>query len=297
MITSTSVICRILLYVTIPVCIYYVILGNVKWIRYFCTALLCLLCVAFINANRVIQTTYEIKSSSLNQSYKILMISDTHFGGGQLKSMQLKALKDINTVKPDIVILAGDIVEELTTEEEAEELFSTIGRTGTRYGIYFVYGNHDYALNQDIHRFSRERLVEIIESNDIKILQDESVVLNDEIMLIGRDDRCNQYRKSLDELLDSNSDHYTIVVDHVPSDSGQWSYPVDLFLSGHTHAGQVWLLQEYLKYFGDGLLYGYYDLQDYDTIQIISSGAAVGAIPYRTAKHCEYVIIDLIAEE
>lgn len=253
----------------------------------------CVLGYAFSNANLITETKYSMSSDSLKDSYKIVLISDIHFGGGQFKNIQLSELKRLKEKDIDILILAGDITEEMTTEKDAARLFKALGDIETTYGKYFIFGNHDMAVNQRVHRFSEETLIDMLESNGIQVLRDSSVLINDDIKLVGRDNKMTGNRKQLNELLDREDTHYTIVVDHIPSDEEARKQPVDLFLSGHTHAGQVFLLGKYLECTSNDLLYGRCDFDNTENTQIVTSGAGVGAIPYRTSHSCEYVFIDL----
>ena len=69
---------------------------------------------------------------------------------------------------------------------------------------------------------------------------------------------------------------------------------VDLELSGHTHAGQIWPMGLVTEFFG-ALNYGLY--QEENCKVIVSSGTAGWAYTVRTGEHCEYVLIDLIPSE
>ena len=69
---------------------------------------------------------------------------------------------------------------------------------------------------------------------------------------------------------------------------------VDLQLSGHTHAGQIWPVGVFTELSG-GMNYG---IRTYDRLNgtfniIVSSGIAGWGYPIRTGGHSEYVIIDI----
>ncbi len=84
------------------------------------------------------------------------------------------------------------------------------------------------------------------------------------------------------------------MADHQPIESEENdAQGVDLQLSGHTHAGQIWptgVLSELLG----ALNYGQYRTGGCDVI--VSSGIAGWAYAMRTGEHCEYVVVDLKAE-
>ena len=84
---------------------------------------------------------------------------------------------------------------------------------------------------------------------------------------------------------------FHILADHQPNslkDNALAGY--DLMLSGHTHAGQIWPVGLLTELFGrDTRNYGYERIGGMDLI--VSSGIAGWGYPFRTGKHCEYVIV------
>ena len=127
-------------------------------------------------------------------------------------------------------------------------------------------------------------------------MRDASVIINDEIHIIGRED--SGYRGERAEIyaLLSNVDQgdYILVLDHQPKEYKEnTSSGTDLLLSGHTHGGQLWpanLLMEIIKF--NDATYGKYEL-DEDSCAIVTSGLAGWGFPIKTAAPAEYVIINL----
>ena len=85
------------------------------------------------------------------------------------------------------------------------------------------------------------------------------------------------------------------MLDHQPlglNDNAATS--VDLQISGHTHAGQIWPTGTLMQLMGiSELNYGYKKIEDMD--MIVTSGIGGWGYPIRTGKHCEYVIVDVHA--
>lgn len=109
-------------------------------------------------------------------------------------------------------------------------------------------------------------------------------------MIYKIDDYSNKERKDINELVNPYPDNYLIVVDHQPFYFiDNCKIGLDLQLSGHTHAGQIFPLR--LIYSISTYAYGLYHHQD--AILNVSSGGSGWLVPYRTEIGCQYEIITL----
>lgn len=249
------------------------------------------------NMNHVIRTEYRLGSPKLARNYKIALIADTHYGTIQDGSLLKENISKINAEKPDLVILAGDIVEEGTSKEEMREVFDVLGELRSTYGSYFVYGNHDPQNYSTDPEYTMEELAAAIESNGITILADQWVNLGNDLVLVGRKDagwnNSDKRRSSKGLLADIDKNRYVIIADHQPLDAEEnASLGADLQLSGHTHAGQIFPVGIINTLRGD-LNYGDFHFGDFTTI--VTSGFTGWGFAFRTQAHCEYVIINLTA--
>lgn len=246
------------------------------------------------NMARVTRTDYRIESTKLENSYRIVFLSDTHFGTIQSPQTLERVVEDINALCPDGVILGGDMVEEGTTKAAMEEAFRLLGGLRATYGIYYVYGNHDAQHYTSTPAYTPEELERAIESNGITILQDSWVPLGDELVLAGRDDAGSRTgRKATREVLaGAERGRYVLLADHQPVGAEEnAAQGVDLQLSGHTHAGQLWPIGVITTLTG-GLNYGQYQVDGCRVI--VSSGVAGWGFPIRTQGRSEYVVVDLV---
>lgn len=275
----------------------------VVWIRRICSsglggilAAALIMGYGYYNMNYIICTEYHFTTDKPIQKdgYRIAVISDTHFGSVQDKNILRKGIQKISAQKPDIVILAGDIVEEGTSYKELQEVFHLLSGISNRYGIYYVYGNHDRQPYTNSRTYTDEQLNQAITDNQIQILMNTFVNLNDEIILAGRDDGAwgnVRKRPSPDEVLaKADTEKYVIMADHQPVEIEEnIAQGVDLQVSGHTHGGQIWpvgLLTELMGQYN----YGCYEEKNEFKL-VVSSGYAGWRYPIRTGKHCEYVMI------
>ncbi len=275
-----------------------------KWQRLYGSGVLpmvLLACVMFygsINMNRVVQTDYTITTHKTirAEGYRVAFLSDIHYGTVQDKEVLQASIRQINAQEPDIVFLGGDIVEEGTSLEEMREVFYHLGCLDAPLGIYFVYGNHDRQADSNSRTYTDEELITAIEDNGITILEDETQLIAGELLLIGRADAAwdqQTTRKAIRELiLPRQEDLFLLTLDHQPLEAEENAAAgVDLMLSGHTHAGQLFPVG-YLTEWTGGMNYGLY--QTGNCLSIVSSGFAGWGYGIRTQGHCEYVIVDIL---
>ena len=207
-----------------------------------------------------------------------------------------KVVERINKESPDIVILDGDLVDESTTLPQMKEAFKTLSGIHNKYGIYYVYGNHDKNNYTSKPYYTPKALAEEITKDGITILEDNVEKINNDLVLVGRADRGdgNFIRKNITALtkgLDKNKQW--IVLDHQPCEYSEVKKAGgDIILSGHTHAGQILpigLISPMLHM--NDLNYGY--VKEGNLNEIVTSGIAGWGYPIRTEKHSEYVIINI----
>lgn len=254
--------------------------------------------LGYFNLHSVVATNYTVYTDKAirTDGYRVALIADVHFGVS-IDSEQLKQKCDeISANNVDFVILCGDIVDNSTTADEMKTVFETFGGIESKYGVFYVYGNHDRPMSLLRSEYTQEELVKVIENAGITILQDETEIINSELALVGREDRMSGSRDSVDSLVSViDEDKFILVADHQPNQYDEnVQANVDLIVSGHTHGGQLFPLNVVMNVFGinDGV-YGQYQLSE-NTQAIVTSGLAGWSYPVKTAAPAEYVIIDIV---
>lgn len=253
----------------------------------------------FYTMNHIQKTEYDVMTVKQIDDYNVALLTDIHYDTVQNPDILKEKIVQINKENPDIVILGGDIVEEGTSKEKMEEVFALLGKMENKYGIYYVYGNHDRQPYTTERTYTNEQLETAITKNGIQILEDKYVEINDEIILAGRDDAAwsgtanratsKEIYKTLSE--EERNKKFMLMIDHQPigvEENGMEG--MDLQLSGHTHAGQIWpvgILSEMT-----GILnYGMYHRGTCRAI--VSSGVAGWRYAIRTGGQCEYVVVHI----
>lgn len=261
-----------------------------------------ILVYGYWNINNIVQKDYTVYTNKAirAEGYRIAMISDLHYGNVMNKNKLEKACSEIDKVEPDIVVLCGDIVDEKTGLEQMQEAVEILGNIKSKLGIFFVYGNHDDARYSKIPSYTKEKLKDELISNNIKVLVDQNYNINDDFVIIGRDDEGfskEEGRKSSEELIsDVNKNKFILLLDHQPSEINKNSLlGYDLQLAGHTHKGQIWpigLISDVFNF--NELEYGYKRIGNYGVI--VSSGISGWNYPVRTGSKSEYLVIDIKGE-
>lgn len=251
--------------------------------------------------NHIELTEYNLTTDKIdNKSYSILFISDIHYGTVQNTQLVKDSILKMNNLKPDIVLLGGDIVDERTTKDSMQEIFEELGKINSTYGTYYIFGNHDrqpYTSDYENgnRTFTDSDLNQSIEKNRIKILNDDKITINNDFVLVGRSDaewEDSINRTDVNEILnESDLSKYIVVLDHQPVEYEENAQEgVDLQLSGHTHGGQVFPYGMIYDLSGR-LNYGEYEIKDMK--QIVSSGLTGWGWPMRNEAKCEYVLINI----
>lgn len=246
----------------------------------------------FYNMQHVYQKDYQIKTSKIND-LKIGAISDLHFGVNMDLQDLEGYLQKIEDNDIDIFLLIGDIFDENTSKENMEKASQMLGNVKSQYGTYYVLGNHDPNLYVDIPNYTKEYMCETLEKNKVHVLEDEIVELGD-ITLVGRKDASDSSRKTISELMTSiDFNSFVLLMDHQPLGLKENAdAKIDLQISGHTHAGQIWPTGYLMEMLGaNEMNYGYRQIDK--TQIIVTSGIAGWGYPIRTGGHCEYLIIEV----
>lgn len=262
------------------------------------TALLCLLLILPVmiagrrNVREPISTHYRIvvPDEKPSDSVRIALVTDIHLGNlfGEKDLARMEEM--INQASPDYVFIGGDLIDRNLSEVDTLSAAPYIDRIRERItGLYFILGNHEYYGDLDEN-------VQWISSLGT-LLRDSVVRLRPDLYLIGRDyyRAWDQNVLPLSNLVDQVPDGAsTILLQHRPREHRE-SDPavsgIDLTLTGHTHAGQIFpmqILQPLL------FSHNYGCHPSGDGTLIISSGYGASTSRLRIGSRSEIVVIDLL---
>ncbi len=263
------------------------------------------LAVGWVQAFHVWQTDYMIATEKRVGHLRVALLADAHVGTTFDGDGLTRHLDRLQAQQPDVVVVAGNFVDEDTTEENMRAACRALGKLRAPYGVYFVFGNHDKGNYSNGRRgYGGDDLIAELSRNGVTVLQDEAVPLGDHFSLIGRQDASEVLdfggtRAAMGELAaGADPERFVIVLDHQPRDyTAEAAAGVDLVLSGHTHGGQMIPLPQLIRWFhlGDDRVYG--TERRGNTSFIVTSGISDWAIKFKTGCRSEYVIVDIEGRE
>jgi len=226
-----------------------------------------------------------------NTEMRVLMASDIHLGALIGENREDRLVNIIIKQKPDLVLLCGDLVDGDVASAIRKNLGRQIQKIKTPMGVYAIPGNHEYIGGI-------QKTLPYLESININILRDKTLVLPNGVQLVGRDDRDNRRmgeengRKSLKELMTGLDKTFPVIVmNHQPFNLDEAvTEGADLHLSGHTHHGQLWPFNYITKAVYE-LSWGY--LKKGETNFYVSSGFGSWGPPVRLGNTPEVVVFNL----
>lgn len=191
---------------------------------------------------------YKIESNKIDSPVRIGLVTDLHsckYGENQ------KTLIDaVNKEKPDIILLGGDIFDDIIPDTNTKIFLKAVA---PKYPCYYVTGNHEYWSRHS------DEMIAWLRANNIYVLDGESVnveIGNQKISLSGINDpdkerftgKSGDFDSELDKIQRKKDDNlFRILLAHRPSYIESYlKYDFDLVLCGHAHGGQ-WRLPPFLN--------------------------------------------------
>ncbi|MCM1129829.1 MAG: metallophosphoesterase [Alistipes senegalensis] len=190
----------------------------------------------------------------------IVQITDLHVNAFNPESQVRKVVKTINNIRPDLILLTGDIVD--GSPEKRETDIVPLKDLKARYGIYGVVGNHEYYSDYDAWQ---TRLTGL----GIHMLNNAHVTLSihDAPLVIAgiTDAAAAAFGKPIPDIgkaLENTPENTVrILLAHRPKNAEIHAKAgIDLQLSGHTHGGQIIGFDRIVAHFNENLLSGWYDI-------------------------------------
>jgi predicted MPP superfamily phosphohydrolase len=257
-------------------------------------------------------TRVEVSLEGLPESWRnktLVQLSDLHLGHINGAGFLRRVVEQVNALEPEAVVITGDLFDGMGGDFAS--FVGELDRLRARRGVFFVTGNHEiYARDRGVRR--------VLAQTKLRVL-DNTVVQLDGLQLVGvafPGLSGEEGRKTLERIrADLAQDRPSILLFHTPSNiaatatgkavphySTYWrpdtscavnrELGIDLQLSGHTHAGQLFPFGLLTR-----LIYGGRDRglhRDGAFALFVSSGTGTWGPPVRTAGRSEIVVIRLL---
>ena len=221
-----------------------------------CAVATCL--YGIFNARNIKVNEYSVtvnKSCGSDKHLKAVLVADLHMGYAIGVDHITNMVKKINEQNADIVIIAGDIFDNsYDGMDDPEGIKAQLKSIKSKYGVYAVYGNHDidekilmgFTFDWGGKQLNSEKMTNFMKECDIKLINDESVLISDEFYLVGRRDTDKPgtedgTRVEISELTkDLDKTKPILVLSHEPDELQKTADAgADIDFSGHTHDGQL----------------------------------------------------------
>lgn len=241
--------------------------------------------IRYLHKERVEITINLPDEQKLDNPVKIVALSDLHLGY-TINNNELKKWIDlINHENPDVVLLVGDIIDNHLSPAIEQKMDLTLKKIKSKQGVFAVVGNHEY--------FSGiEQSKQFLKQCGITLLNDSMILVDNAFYIVGREDRSNSNRKTIQNLCQyAEPSKPIILMDHQPYHLEEAAlHNIALQISGHTHGGQLFPISLITK-----LMYekshGY--LKKGNTQYFITSGMGIWGGKFRIGTHSEYVVINM----
>ncbi|MCG8557110.1 MAG: metallophosphoesterase [Proteobacteria bacterium] len=186
--------------------------------------------------------------------FRIALLSDVHVGP-TLRAAFLKGVVErTNRLRPDLIAITGDLVD--GSVAQLGSIVEHLGALRSRYGVFFVTGNHEYYSGVEPWLAFLRRLGQRVLMNDRVSIGDGGASFD----LAGIPDRqAHRYHRVAADAASAvegrDPERELVLLAHQPIQVDQAQrVGAGLQLSGHTHGGQIFpfgaatrLVQPYLS--------------------------------------------------
>lgn len=185
------------------------------------------------------------------QGFSIAQISDLHVGPTIKRGFVERIVDRVNRLNVDLIAITGDLVDGSVHDLAAHT--APLAGLAARHGVFFVTGNHEYYSGERAWTAEFRRL-------GLTVLKNQHVIVHHDgasLLLAGVTDFTAHHFDPAERsdpaaaLLGAPADTGAkILLAHQPSSAGAAAAAgYDVQISGHTHGGQFWPWNLFVRYF------------------------------------------------
>lgn len=261
----------------------------------------------YLYANRIEPSLIDIQEQNIKHplipnsfdGIKMIQFSDTHLGFQYSLHQFNQLVEKINSLKPDIILFTGDLMDEPNQYTEINKLIPILKNLHAPLGKYCIFGNHDHGgYGSEIYR-------NIMETTNFTVLLNNSapVKLKDgsKIYLLGIDDAMLGHPNLPLTLKNVPANTFKILLSHAPDLAETAArYPIQWQLSGHSHGGQIKIpflgalvTPPFAQIYPEGL----YSIGENNPLSLyVNRGIGTTRLPFRFLSKPELTVFTLKSE-
>ena len=198
--------------------------------------------------------TFELTSEKLKAPERnFVFLSDLH--NNQFGKNQEKLLRAIERVRPDAVLIGGDMMVCKRGKLDLKPSLALVRALTEKYPVFYANGNHEERMKREteVYGDSYQTFCQELEKAGVVYLSDESAEFGDDIRITGcnMQERYYRHRFTVPQMEEgelerhvgiADSKRYQILLLHSPlffDRCRRWG--ADLTLCGHFHGGTIHL--------------------------------------------------------
>jgi len=200
---------------------------NSKTLGMICLLSIILITIySYVNGRLIKLKRIKIYSSKVDKQIRLIFISDTHLGSNPKKHLE-KILLKIKSLEFDFLLIGGDFIDSSSFDLDDLDILKNIKKP-----ILFISGNHEYYIKDYENKLNR------LKNFNLKFLDNESFKFA-KLNFIGISDNLSlENQKNIASRL-IQEDLFNLILVHKPTLWDHIYEKTDLMLSGHTHNGQI----------------------------------------------------------
>ncbi len=241
-----------------------------------------------INAGMPRIVTHEINSPELSKNWagkNIVLISDTHLGVVRSEKFMQKVVKKINETRPDLVLIAGDIIDGPTFDYKKG--LSPLRNIQSTFGTIYTPGNHE-SYNPDPEIF-----YPIVKDLTTTLIDSKTEINGTDIIGIDFGNESFENTKARLEKSGFDGKIPSIAILHDPKNiNALLDAGVSLVVSGHTHCGQFWPMTLVVKSIYGKYTHGVVE-NNLGGVSVTTCGVGTAMSPLRIGTNPEIVVLHI----
>ena len=234
----------------------------------------------------------DLEVERLGSPVRLVLISDIHIAGPDMPPDRLQHIVgQINRLKPDLVLIAGDFVSDKRTRTRSYPLADAVAPLrglNAKFGTVAVLGNHDHWRDAAEARRELKRV-------GIRLLDNDATRVGP-LTIAGVDDAYTGHDR-VDQTIERmrKLGQPAILLSHTPDVFPKLPSDIFLTLAGHTHCGQIRLpfigAVSTMSEYGERYACGRVD--EKGKTLIVSAGLGTSILPLRLGAPPDLWVVNL----